>query len=247
MSKFSLTERINIAFASLEAERLQAHHGYTHAASRSYEEWAYIWSKGDDTAWAHKFGRFRGFDEIWWNSVSKYDVDTYTEFAQILPKYPEIGGMDPRPFMVLSMHTLASSIVEVAEDGMSVRASFYTPGTLTGMMNDDGKPFGMMLWERYGADFVYEDGEWLYVHQHVVPDIGGPFDIVNPARDSFQMAKAGPLPPSPLNDSVKVSDPGPMNYEYTVIQPVQNPTPPPVPYKKLNNSNTYATFPGYDD
>ena len=37
--------------------------------------------------------------------------------ATAVSTYPEVEGMDPRPLMECAVHMLASSIIEVAEDG----------------------------------------------------------------------------------------------------------------------------------
>ncbi len=58
--------------------------------------------------------------------------------------------------------------MEVADDGLSVRASFLTPGTLMGPIGMDGKTRGgIWLWERYGSEFAYVDGKWQWFHEQV--------------------------------------------------------------------------------
>lgn len=245
----SFEQKVHNAFGSQEVELVQATHSYLHAASRSYEEWAYFWSKRDDGSWAHAWGRMRGWDEIWYGNVANYDANCYGNYLKIFKLYPEVGGMDPRPLMVLSMHTLASGIVEVAEDGMSARAAFYTPGTLGSIINDDGKPGANSLWERYGADYVLEDGKWLFLHQQVCPDIMGDFDNVNTARNSYLMETGGIKPPDfgsqgqddPLGYHIPPrTDEYMMHFGYSVVQTVQNSVPWPESYKTLDDDNTYT-------
>ena len=253
-----LRRRIENAAASQEVENVHATHCYFHAASRSKEEWSTIWTRRDDCSWAHGFGRMRGFDEVWKGSVSDYDVMAYKDFIKLRRVYPQVGGKDPRPLMVCSMHTMTTGVVEVAEDGQSARAAFLTPGTLFSNLNADQKKDAMTLWERYGADFIYENGRWLYLHEQVCPDYGMPlFDSVDLAHETYlrEISDKKPEPPQPepgedeqeASGRPHVSDPGPLHLEYSPFIPTQNTVPYPLPYKTLNNSNTYTKCDCYED
>lgn len=256
MSNLTLTQKINSAHASQECENIQAFHCYNHAASRSYEEWAYVWSHREDGTWGHAFGAMVGWDQIWFGNVAQYDANCYGNFIKLLKTYPEIGGMDPRPLLTVSMHTLANSIIEVAEDGLSCRASFYTPGVLASMLNDDGKPGGNALWERYGAVFVYEDEEWRFLHQQVCPDIGGSFDSVNLAHNSWITETSESDKEQEFGGYDRASDPlgyhipplaipGPLQKDFSCVQPVQHTAPWPEPYKDEYDPAGFA-LPGRD-
>ena len=154
----SVEQRLEQALASQQVEKLHGKHNYFHARNFSAEEWSTIWSQSDNTAWAHGFGRMRGFDQIWYNSVTMYDYSVYETYIDLVQMFPEIGGLDPRPVMELSMHTLVNGIIEVAEDGKTARSSFVTPGMLYDCINSMAVKQGISFWERYGSDFVCEDG-----------------------------------------------------------------------------------------
>ena len=155
--------------------------------------------------------------------------------------------MDPRPLMECAVHMLASSIIEVAEDGQSCRCSWYTPGVLFSTLNWDGKKDGIWIWERYGNDFVKEDGEWKILSQHVCNDNGGPFDAANWAHNAYlncitpppprkpPVNDAGETPPAPIWDT-------PLFYSgYNPLQAPQNPVPWSEPYATLErNVNSYC-------
>jgi hypothetical protein len=254
-ANLSLSQRIHNAKTSAEAEKLKAYHGYTHGAARSAEEWGYIWSRKDDIAWGHVHGRQRGFVHMWYGSVISYDWMGYLGYAHnLLNEYPQIAGRDPRPFMGLAFHPLCSGVIEVAEDGQTCRAYYYTPGM---MVNYFGGKWGNMLWERYGADFRYEDGKLLYIHEQVQPDfMDGDMDISNFAHDDW-MIKCGkkelpPMEPPPfdLKDGLHAiwTDPGPLFLRSSITTPVQTGfTEPPTPYKTFTNKTTYATHESYPD
>lgn len=243
----SVAQRLEQALASQQVEKLHGKHNYFHARNFSAEEWSTIWSQSDNTAWAHGFGRMRGFDQIWYNSVTMYDYSVYETYIDLVQMFPEIGGLDPRPVMELSMHTLVNGIIEVAEDGKTARSSFVTPGMLYDCINSMAVKQGISFWERYGSDFVCEDGEWKYLHEHVCPDFGMPFDFVNMAADEYERAVnpalGGPMaPPAGRDDRVELADPGPLHQKYSIFQPVQNTVPWPEPYVSMDDQHSYATL-----
>lgn len=131
------------------------------------------------------FGRMRGFDQIWHGSVAQYDKMSFENAIELMEIYPETAGKDPRPLMEASVHTLVTDIIEVAEDGMSARGSFITPGVIHSTLTPDKKKYCNVLWERYGSDFVCEDGKWKYLHEQVCPDILSRMDCLNWAAEEY--------------------------------------------------------------
>ena len=184
-SQLSLHERIRNANASQEVEKVKARHTYLHGRADATGEWADIWSRDPNCSWAHIFGRMRGFDQIWHGSVAQYDKMSFENAIELMEIYPETAGKDPRPLMEASVHTLVTDIIEVAEDGMSARGSFITPGVIHSTLTPDKKKYCNVLWERYGSDFVCEDGKWKYLHEQVCPDILSRMDCLNWAAEEY--------------------------------------------------------------
>lgn len=234
-----LSQRIHNAAASQEVETLHAAHEYLHNCAFSKEEWNSIWSKNEDVSWGHFFGRMRGWDEVWYGSVGNYDRMCYLDYCNLMPVYPEVIGMDPRPFTWTGMHTLANGIVEVADDGKSARTVYITPGMGAKCLSATKHKEGAYLWERYGADFILEDGKWLYLHQQVCPDFEGDIDIDNWAQVAYKQEKAGGIN-VPNNAPPFLEDPGPLHFRYSPIQTVQDTVPWPEPYKTFDEEHTYA-------
>ena len=133
----------------------------------------------------HSFGRMRGFDSVWFNSVGTYDARTYINYLTLYRKFREIIGKDPRPINEASVHCLVNDVIEVAEDGMSARSAYVTPGVIFSNINENEKRWCNFMWERYGSDYVFEDGNWLYLHEQVCPDIMAEFDDRNWANKAF--------------------------------------------------------------
>lgn len=267
MSDLSLELRIQRAEGGLEAENLHAQHAYTHASTRCKEEWDLIWSRQDDISWAHTFGRMRGFDQVWYNSVATYNWRGISNYVNIFEQIPEATYLtDFRNLSEVAMHTLATDIIEVAEDGQTARGFFLTPGVLFCACNNNGKYWGGSMWERYGSDFRYEDGEWKYLHEQVCEDLASDFDYGNIGSDKYEwllhpeLRPAGPggPPPEPeeglkanevdvdeygtpkIRKLLKLADPGPLHFAWDVLQPVQDTVPWPVPYETMDDVHTYT-------
>lgn len=183
----SLSQRIHNAEGIQAAEYLHARHTYLHATSYCKEEWGEFWDTSEEASWGHLFGVMNGFKEVWYNSVVNYDPDGLRGYINIIKQHNEVAWFDPRSIREISMHTLGTDIVEAADDGKTVRASFLTPGILLFALNANHKVRGMTLWERYGSDFIYDEeaDEWLYLHEQVCPDMGGPMDTCNPGQDAY--------------------------------------------------------------
>ena len=237
MSKeLSLRQRIHNAAGSQAVENCHARHAYYHAKAFSAEEWDNIWSTSDQCAWGHVFGRMRGFESVYRGSVTSYDAITYDYYNQIWSMYPQIGGADPRPLTEVSMHVLDTDVIEVARDGMSARAAFYTPGCIFCNFTPQGKKRFAFVTEHYGSDFVFEDGDWKYLHEQVQPEFNSILDCDNwgqgimerltaeqPPRPKGNLASGGKKPP--------LEEPGPIPQPEILW---------PVPYETLDDDNTYA-------
>ena len=137
----------------------------------------------------------RGQKSVWLGSVFYYDLQCCDAILKIYKRYNDLAGKDIRPLMENMMHSLANDIIEVADDGKTCRTFYMTPGISMQAMTNDGMKHGGHMWEYYGADFVYEDGEWLYLHEQVAAACGpGSFNSTNNAQEDY---KRSLLPPPP--------------------------------------------------
>ena len=117
----SLHQRIRNADGSQQIENLKAIHAYTHARNWPVEEWDNIWDLSDDCSWAHGFGRWRGGYKVYLNSVTEWDIPTFTNYMKVYKLYPDVMGMDPRPLNFSPVHILSSDVIEIADDGWWTR------------------------------------------------------------------------------------------------------------------------------
>jgi hypothetical protein len=235
-------QRLHNAEASQTVEEYKARHAYLHGVSYSREEWDFMWLKSPNCTWAHQFGRMVGYDEVYLNSVGHTDNMAMRMMGEMIQNFPEYQGHDIRSTGSAGVHVLASDVIEVADDGMSARSFYLTPGTLTGPIGFDGHHRGgVWLWERYGSDFAFVDGEWKWFHEQVCPDIAGDYDVGNWARNRYldfieNDCTVGELGGRPA----QLTEPGLLHADYTVVQPVQDTVPAPKPYKTMDDENTYS-------
>ncbi len=231
----SFEQRLHNAIGSQTVEEYKARHAYLHGVGYSREEWDYMWLKSKNCTWAHQFGRMVGFEEVYLNSVGHTDRMAMHAFMDQTIKFPEYMGHDIRSTGCSGTHVLASDVIEVAEDGNSARSSYLTPGTLMGPIGFDGEHRGgVWLWERYGSDFVYVNGEWKWFHEQVCPDIAGDYDVGNWAHNRYldfleKDCTVGELGGRPA----QLTEPGLLHADYTIVQTVQNTVPAPEPYTTL--------------
>jgi hypothetical protein len=252
----SFEEKLHAAKACWKVEELKGRHAYLHGTGCSREEYDIIWLKSGHTTFAHGFGRMCGYyQEVRFNSITHEDKQFILGNFNIINNVPEYEGHDLRSTGCTGLHSLASSVIEVSEDGKFARSTYFTPGILMGAIGMDCKHRGgSWLWERYGSDFAYVDGEWKWFHEQVCPDISGCYDAGNWAYDQYTayVANGNELPemgPPPMDDDMefhasfspaRLTEPGKLHYEYTPIQTIQNTVPYPVPFHTLDNRNTYS-------
>jgi hypothetical protein len=72
------------------------------------------------------------------------------------------------------MHTLTTHVIEVMRDGKTAKGVWVSPGHLTTV--SDRKLQAYWFWERYGVDFVKEDGKWKICHLRVYTDFLAPYE-----------------------------------------------------------------------
>jgi hypothetical protein len=114
------------------------------------------------------WGRVEGFEEIkkFWE-LHDWEADYK---AQKLPQ----SKMFP-PAGVMFDHHLTTPIIEVAGDGKTAKAIWFSPGTET--KPRDGKLTAHWCFGKYAIDFVKEDGLWRVWHFKWFRNFITPFNI----------------------------------------------------------------------
>lgn len=234
----TVSERIQRVNAAVECEKLMSLHVYLHAGGIHREEIENYWTKSDDCTWAHSFGQMKGKANYTYNYADKQEYDVRCNFAEISKVYPEVLDEEKVPDFRATyeeaMHFTTSPIIEVAEDGQTAKGLFYTPGCIFSTLNADQAREGTWMWERYGADFILEDGRWVFKNLKVCFDLGGPMDVPN-----WPLLPKMPPPDAEVEEEypMKMSIPGPLHYDMSPTQMPQARPFMPVPYKTF--SETY--------
>ncbi|MBP1610760.1 MAG: hypothetical protein H6Q04_2995 [Acidobacteria bacterium] len=140
---------------------LMSLHSWYHAAIRNDLECEEIWVSpdgefGKTAIWAQTSGYWMGMDKI----KAKYGA-----------KDPKGNMPDPKGGFV--WHTITTPVVEIAEDRKTAKGIWYTPG-IVGSYSADGKNNSQWMWEKYGVDFVRENGKWKVWHMKVYTDFATP-------------------------------------------------------------------------
>lgn len=163
MSKqYTPEEMIRRAYDVIQIKNAMARHAYLHAANRHDIEYALLWSRNEPNI---SWGNVMGFPMIGQNAIWK----GYAE--------PHIGT--PSGKGLAFMHTLTTPLIEVAEDGKTAQAMWYTPGYGTGPLGGphaqhDAPMSGEWMYERYAVDFIFENGAWKIWHFFVGTDFSFP-------------------------------------------------------------------------
>jgi hypothetical protein len=160
-----------------EIQNVMSKHEYYHAVGKHKEE--------IDDLWAHKtpgasfeagdVGMTEGIEEVERIYVEGNKLRGKQQLEEIRKLFPQIEDKEENEFIGNTvMHTLTTPVIEVAGDGKTAKGVWVSPGHLTAMRG--GKLQAFWFWERYGADFVKEDGQWKIWHLRVYTDFLTPYE-----------------------------------------------------------------------
>ena len=252
-TSLSREERIRNVAAGQAVEELKGRHAYLHGVNFGREEYGVFWLRSTDTTWGHSWGRLIGYEEMFLAHCGAAADEMFgmSLFAKWFGN--EVNGHDRRSTYMGASHVLASPVIEVADDGLSARSWYLTPGTMMSRFGMDGTHRdGSWLWERYGSDFVFKNGKWWWAHEQVCPDLMGSLDAENWARDNYLKVKRGEFGSVLVKEDGSAGGPVPhqlsdskaRHYDWSVYQTVQHTVEPPKPYAHLDEENTYS--PGHN-
>ena len=163
-----------------EIQNVMSLHEYHHSACKHQEELDAIWAqKAEDVAFEEALfqARFVGLE-----AIRTYYVDFMrnTLFRSALgltrTLFPQLKD-DPEeelPFGLSYMHTLTTPVIEVAEDRETAKGAWISPGFTT--MPTLEKLQAYWHWDRYGVDFIKEDGTWKIWHFFVGREFTTPYE-----------------------------------------------------------------------
>ena len=177
--ELTLEQKVQKTLDALEVANVMSRHAYYHGVGYHLQELKEIWVKEDgEYAATASFGQNHGY-WVGMKSIKRYygelnERNRKANLEKVHKLHPEIAiKKENEGVGSLIMHTLTTPIIEVAGDGKTAKGMWYSPGQVT-EIGPDGNPMAMWMWEKYGADFVKEDGKWKIWHLHMYSDFAVP-------------------------------------------------------------------------
>jgi hypothetical protein len=195
------------ALAMWEVQNTMSKHAYYHAAGMHLEELADIW-----VSETGPYASTATFASPGWimkgvAAVKKYygqvNQDNKVKKLEAVSRlYPEIKNTKENLGVghEYAMHANTTPIIEIAGDGRTAKGIWYSPGIglSARIQGNDVIYGGTFFWEKYGADFVKEDGKWKIWHCQMFYDWTPSFpESMTSSIGGRQGAPGGPPASSP--------------------------------------------------
>ncbi len=146
------------------------------------EELDQLWCKhAPNPSFTQNNGRFVGYETLrsLYGNAEKRRKERYD--AILAETEPEFAGQsDDLRYgtLTLSLQTLSTPCIEIAEDGQTAKGLWTISAQVTAL--DQGHPVGFWAYGKLGADLVLEDDTFKIWHMMVITDFltpaGKPFD-----------------------------------------------------------------------
>jgi hypothetical protein len=168
------------AYIALQVQNVMSKHEYYHAAGMHIEEINDLWVAADgpnaeSATFASPAWVMQGISTIMAAYGQSNQDNRWRALKKINEIYPEIeitkenlGAGNEYP-----VHMSTTPVIEVAGDGKTAKGVWYSPGySLSVAIDQDGKvgARGIIFYEKYGADFILEDGVWKMWHCQMAYD-----------------------------------------------------------------------------
>lgn len=239
----ALAATIDVAGEAQQIQNLMSRRAFYHSVGQNERELA-LWAKKSPIRWAQNQGCWIGMPSL---KVYYDDVNRLMQKAgleKLAKLNPAIKNVPENRFIGNTiLHLLTTPIIEIAGDGKSAKGMWYTPGVI--LSTQDGKtPTGDWIWERYGVDFVKEDGHWAFLNVQVNTDFMNPMGkpLQQQGADAAGMGTEGGGP-APEGPPVKIPGPDIAKAMYQEFGATRVPSlipRLPEPYRTLSETFQYA-------
>lgn len=233
------------ADVALEIQNLMARRMFYHSVGHNEDELK-LWSKRQTVHWGQNQGCWVGMAslKVYYGDLNRQaqeaDLKRLSEINPEIKDIPENRGIGSSV-----LHILTTPLIEVAADVQSAKGVWYTPGVI--LSTQDGKSgHAVWMWERYGGDFIREDGKWVILNMQVNTDFGNEMgQPLAPQRVSVaQIGREGKAEPTPAGPSgIMIPGPDVPDSLYQEYTPTRVPTLTPrlpEPYRTLGETFKYA-------
>ena len=189
MTEKEMLEELTLKLERLEAQEacrnLMGKYSYYHTAFRN-KEYIDLWAKREDDLLSMPWGDYHGFEGVKACYMKDHGDRSDPETLERLK-----GSV--------MMHTMNTEIIEVAADGQTAKAAFFSDGHETYVegrirrSNDEaaeGEAHAEWSWGAYAVDFIKDEGEWKIWHMRLYPISKSEYgeswvDAVQPTPDDF--------------------------------------------------------------
>lgn len=169
----TLEQKVQRSLDYMEIQNVIAKHSYYYAAQEQWLELETAWAKKrDDISYGHNHGYYYGREAVR-NYYGQKNEDRRKQTLAMMSKInPEIENVPENEGIGdMVIHTLTTPFIEIAKDGLTAKGVWMSVGLAAGVRNE-GKAQYNWFWEKFGVDFVKEDGEWKIWHFQIYSDTG---------------------------------------------------------------------------
>jgi hypothetical protein len=175
------------------------------------------------------FAKNQPGSRVTWGTLGYWDGPDAPQRA--LGALRGMGGEERSRKGAMAVHVPLCPVVEVAGDGKTARGVWFSPGLLCMKDPKTGELSGMWEWDKYGVDFIKQDGQWKIWHHHIYSLLHWNIDLG--WKKSFET----PMPEMKRYESM---DGGPYeNNPYTPDTEQKLYPKPPDPYETFNPNERY--------
>ena len=137
-----------------ECRNQMGRYEFLHSAKKHRETYE-LFAVGRDDCWIENFdlGFFNGPE-----SIKRFFVDFHEKMDG-----NDISGS-------FCQHDLTTEVIVVADDLMTAKAVWMSPGCETRRDPKEGRLTSYWTWVKYAVDFIQEDGEWKFWHFTIFSD-----------------------------------------------------------------------------
>ncbi len=255
---YSDDELIRRVWDVIEIKNIMALHAYYHSFNLHIKELEEIWVQKPENRVTASFGQNWGYNVGFKRIMEYYGTGNVEndkkELEMMRTAFPEIENKEENYGIGKSLvHALTTPYIEVAADGQTAQGLWYAPGYVGGPTTTGANV--AYMYEKYGVDFIREDGEWKIWHLFVGTDFmakpGEDFNIQDcPAEVERKIALGikpegvpeGGFPEfEPAEGFIPIKDAYTMYYNYSEYPPI------PLPYGSFSEtvSNGIEGNPNY--
>ncbi len=170
---------IDRVHAAQECANLMGRYLFYHSAFR-HKEYCELWADRDDCILEMPTATF----------VGKKGVEHC--YLKCHPDRDDPGQREGGLKGAMMIHTCTTPVIEVADDGMTARGVWISPGLETKKSFFENKYEGTWAWSKYGVDFIKENGVWKFWHLHLYGVFITPYDTCWTEAEPYGKKKAIP-------------------------------------------------------